>query len=194
MMKDRMVGAYKFLDRVIAGVVLIFLVVIVLLAVSLIRHARLQQAVSESSLALRDNVEVLQETAGELQETIEQLRTQAPDDSAVDRHLATLDESLSQMDEQLGLIEQAIDEVAPRLNEEDAPVAAPEPTPGVEDVVTIQGEIHWLFTAAAWLIGATSVLTAIAAFMVFNPLRIRGRRRRLLPLQPRTDAESRDSL
>lgn len=190
-MKDRMINRYRFLDYVVASVVFVFMIVVVLLTIALLRNVQLQQAVNESSLELRDNVEVLQETTGELQETVDRLREQVPENSTTDRELAALDESLSQMEEQLDDIEQAVNEVVPLVSHED-PLITLMLSEG-DEVETIQDDIHRLFTAAAWLIGVTGMVTAVVAWIVFNPLRPKARRRRLMPDQPAAETESRES-
>lgn len=183
-MKNHMFSPHKLADRIVIGAVLIFVVVVALLVVTFLRQAQLQQAVSSSSSDLRENVEVLQSTTDELRETVDQLRVEAP----VPEELETIDQQLTELDEQLQTMEQTLDEIAPILEEiqiTPASTAVPDP----ESVEAIQGEIHGLFTAAAWLIGATSLVTAIIAFVVLNPLRSRDKRRRSILVQPDSPPE-----
>lgn len=182
-MKNRLLNLHKLADRMVIGAALVFVVVVALLAATLMRQAALRQAVSSSGAAeLRENVE-------ELREAVDQLRTEVPAVSAGPEELAAIDQQLSELGEQLESMEQVIEGIAPVL-EEIQPTLASTDLPPAESVEAIQGEIHWLFTAAAWLIGATSVVTAVIAYVVLNP-RSRERRRRAafqpperLPLAP----------
>lgn len=182
LMKNFSLNALKLVDRIVIGAVLIFIVVVALLIVTFVRQSELRQAVSIGSVELRENVEELQSTTEELREQVDQLRAEAPLNNAAPEELAAIDQQLSELDEKLDTMEQTLEEIVPILEEE---VAIPASTalPDPEAVEAIQGEIHGLFTAAAWLIGATSVVTAILAFVVLNP-RSRERRRRATFYQP----------
>lgn len=177
LMKNFSLNALKLVDRIVIGAVLVFVVVVALLIVTFVRQSALQQAVSSGGVELRENVEELQSTTEELREQVDQLRAEAPLNNPAPEELAAIDQQLSELDEKLDNMEQTLEEIAPILDEE-APAPDSTALPDPEAVEAIQGEIHWLFTAAAWLIGATSVVTAIIAFIVLNPLRSREKRRR----------------
>ena len=187
-MKNFSLNTLKLVDRIVIGAVLIFVIVVALLIVTFVRQSELQQAVSSSGVELRENVEELQSTTEELREQVDQLRAEAPVEDAAPEELEAIDQQLRELDEQLDTMEQTLDEIAPILEDEPP---APDSTalPDPETVEAIQGEIHGLFTAAAWLIGATSVVTAFIAFVVLNPLRSREKRRRSIMVQPDSGPE-----
>lgn len=180
-MKKTLLSLHTLPDRIITIILAVFIVVIALLTFSMIRHAELQQVADESGLVLLGNVEELQEKTEELQDSIDQLRT----DNVETDNLETIEQQLDTLDEQLEQIEQTVDEVVPALTE-----IAPANLETAPEV--IQDEIHRLFTAAAWLIGITSVIVAILAFIVFNPFRSTRQKRRLVSEYPPLDTKTRE--
>lgn len=160
-----MTNQHKLLDRITLGTIIIFSLVILLLAFLFVRHLRLQQTVDETSIEILDNVEELQVSAGELQETVEHLRSS--DDPPPDVVLGQIDRQLDEINQHLEQIEDNIDEVAPLLVEADAAA--------VED--PLQDEINLTFLVMAWLVGITSLGTALIVYIVLKPGRLRSKRR-----------------
>ncbi|MAS37389.1 MAG: hypothetical protein CL610_25535 [Anaerolineaceae bacterium] len=178
-MKNFLSNPRQFIDRIVLGVVLVFAVVVVLLASSLLRQAQLQQTFNNTSLELRENLEEMQSTTEELQETINLLQADAVGEEIAALELEAIDQQVEELEEQLDEIEQALADVEPILSEETA-IDPPAFVADTQDVETLQTEINWLFRLSAWIIGAASVIIALIAYLVLNP-RFGNRRRRPRP-------------
>lgn len=160
----------RHLNRLTAGVLLVFVLVILLLPLAVTRYLQLQASAAEVDPELQEDLQNLQNTAEELQETVDQLQAQA-DDREVSASLEVVDQTLAEMSEQ---IEQIGDELATPPTAEatsDRPVVEAAASPPDESVV-LQDE---LLTLIGWTVGLLSIVTAV---LCASLILLRGKRRR----------------
>jgi DNA repair exonuclease SbcCD ATPase subunit len=163
----------SLLNRVIATALIILAFVIVLLATSIFLYERLQRSINHNNAELLAEVDVLQETTGDLQDTIDVLNTITENDAQVADNLDFIDEQLDNMDESLDVIEQAIiEDTLAELDQIEAEAAIP---PSIQEATEIRDNLNLIFVFITLLISGLSVFTAVTLAIVLNTRRKRRR-------------------
>jgi hypothetical protein len=162
----------SLLNQVIATALIILAFVVVLLATSIFLYERLQRSINHNADLLAE-VDVLQETTGDLQDTIDVLNTITESDGQVADNLDFIGEQLDNMDESLDVIEQAIiEDTLAELDQLEAEAAIP---PSIQEATEIRDNLNLIFVFITLLISGLSVFTAVTLAIVLNTRRKRRR-------------------
>jgi hypothetical protein len=159
------------LDRIAAVVLFVFVLGCLVLLIAATGYFQVHPIHTEVAPEIQAEIQVLQATTEELQETIDHMQAQAGD-REVSENLEVIDQTLAEMSEQ---IEEIGDDLGALPTEEPglagAALVSPSPDAG-DEAVTFQDVLLILL---GWIVGVLSILTAAAWACVVI---MRGKRRR----------------
>lgn len=148
----------SLLNQLVVAALTVFVGIVLVLGALVIRQAYLQQQIANFSRDLQINLENLEETTGEIQGELSEIRL-APEDDTTLAQLEDITDLLDDVDAQLGSLQEDVGEVTQVLEGSIEPVQAATPDMG-QDAPIFSSTDH-IFTLFAGLVALAGVAVAL---------------------------------